>query len=402
MAKKRNRILKGFSRFAVKIKDFSGNSEYYDYNLLAVLILLIAFGLVILYSSSAYTAEIKKGDDMYYLIRQTVFASVSIVLVIIVPKFFDYHWLQKPALLFYFLAIAAMAAVLTPLGVEYNGARRWIWIISRSLTFQPAELAKIAVIILVPYLITKTGRYYKTFRGSLVPLLAGLLQAALAYLFTENMSTAIIIMMITLIIMFVAQTKKLVFFWDLLFTAFIAGGGILAKMLLSSSSGDGTSFRLNRILVWLHPEQYSDEGGYQILQGLYAIGSGGLFGKGLGNSTQKLGKLPEAMNDMIFSVVCEELGIFGGILLLILFGYLLYRLFFIAQNAPDLFGSLMVTGIFGHIALQVVLNICVVTNMIPNTGITMPFISYGGTALIFIMAEMAMALSVSRTIKFKN
>ena len=135
---------------------------------------------------------------------------------------------------------------------------------------------------------------------------------------------------------------------------------------------------------------------------LYAIGSGGLFGRGLGNSIQKLGSVPEAQNDMIFSIICEELGIFGGIFVLILFGYLLYRLFFIAQNAPDLFGSLIVTGIFIHIALQVILNIAVVLNLMPNTGVTLPFISYGGTSIVFLMLEMAIALSVARQIKFQE
>ena len=138
------------------------------------------------------------------------------------------------------------------------------------------------------------------------------------------------------------------------------------------------------------------------MQALYALGSGGLFGKGLGNSTQKLGSVPEAMNDMIFSIVCEELGVFGGVLLLVMFAFMLYRLFVIAQNAPDLYGSLMVTGIFGHISLQVILNICVVINLIPTTGVTLPFVSYGGTSLLFLMAEMAIALSVSRKIRFKT
>ena len=141
---------------------------------------------------------------------------------------------------------------------------------------------------------------------------------------------------------------------------------------------------------------------YQIMQALYALGSGGFFGKGLGNSNQKLGPLPEAQNDMIFSIVCEELGVFGGILLIGLFVYLLYRLLFIARNAPDLYGSLMVTGIFGHVALQVILNICVVINLIPTTGVTLPFVSYGGTSALFLMMEMAIALSVSRRITLKD
>lgn len=160
-------------------------------------------------------------------------------------------------------------------------------------------------------------------------------------------------------------------------------------------------YQMNRIYAWIDPEEFPLSNGFQVLQGLYAIGAGGLFGTGLGNSLQKLGFLPESQNDMIFSIICEELGIVGGVILLILFAYLLYRLFFIAQNAPDLFGSLLVSGVFIHIALQVILNIAVVVNLMPNTGVTLPFISYGGTSIMFLMAEMGMALSVSRQIKFK-
>src|SRR5699024_2804402 len=167
----------------------------------------------------------------------------------------------------------------------------------------------------------------------------------------------------------------------------------IAVAELALSVDDVESFRIQRSLVWLHPEEYTASEGYQVMQALYAIGSGGFFGKGLGNSAQKLGTIPEAQNDMIFSIVCEELGIFGAVMLLLLFCYLLYRLFFIAQNAPDLYGSLMVTGIFAHIALQVILNICVVINVIPTTGITLPFVSYGGTSVLFLMVEMGIALS---------
>ena len=164
----------------------------------------------------------------------------------------------------------------------------------------------------------------------------------------------------------------------------IAGARILGTMMETSGS-----FRLRRILVWLNPEKYASEGGYQIMQALYAIGSGGFFGKGLGNSAQKM-IIPEVQNDMILSIICEELGVFGAIMVLILFGMLLYRLLFIAQNAPDLYGSLIVTGIFAHIALQVILNVMVVINCIPTTGITLPFISYGGTSVLFLMAEMGL------------
>ena len=185
----------------------------------------------------------------------------------------------------------------------------------------------------------------------------------------------------------------------------LAGAGVVliavaVKALEGMSDVEG-GFRLQRILVWLHPEEYSGEGGFQVMQGLYAIGSGGFFGKGLGNSAQKM-IIPEVQNDMILSIICEELGVFGAIVVLTLFGMLLYRLMFIAKNAPDLYGSLIVTGIFAHIAIQVVLNVAVVLNLIPTTGITLPFISYGGTSILFLMAEMGLALGVSRRIQLEE
>lgn len=161
-------------------------------------------------------------------------------------------------------------------------------------------------------------------------------------------------------------------------------------------------YQLTRINVWLDPEAYPDTGGYQVLQGLYAIGSGGLFGKGLGESIQKLGFVPEAQNDMIFSIICEELGLFGAVGVILIFMFMIYRFMLIASNAPDLFGALLVVGVMAHIAIQVILNIAVVTNTIPNTGITLPFISYGGTSILFLMVEMGIVLSVSNQIKLEK
>ena len=201
---------------------------------------------------------------------------------------------------------------------------------------------------------------------------------------------------IAVVMIFIAHPKTKPFVVLALGTSVVAGS-VIAYMGMTMTTSD--NFRIRRILSWLHPEANMSSGGYQVLQGLYAIGSGGFFGKGLGNSAQKLGTIPEAQNDMIFSIVCEELGVFGAALLLLMFGYLLYRLFFIAQNAPDLYGTLVVTGIFVHIALQVILNLCVVLNLMPTTGITLPFVSYGGTSILFLMAEMGIALSVSGRIR---
>ena len=212
---------------------------------------------------------------------------------------------------------------------------------------------------------------------------------------TDNLSTAIIVAGITFAMVVVVHPKaKNYVIAAVVFVILAVVGARILGMIMETSG----NFRLRRILVWLDPEKYASDGGYQIMQALYAIGSGGFFGKGLGNSAQKM-VIPEVQNDMILSIICEELGVFGAIIVLVLFGLLLYRLVFIAQNAPDMYSSLVVTGIFAHIALQVVLNVGVVINLIPTTGITLPFISYGGTSILFLMTEMGIALGISRKIK---
>lgn len=371
-------------------------SAYYDYNLLAVVIILICFGLVMLYSASSYEASNEFGDDMFYFGRQALISAGAVAAALGISRV-DYHIFKKWSLHLFVLALILMAMVkFTPLGVASGGARRWL---NLGIQFQPAEIAKVAVILFLPFVILKMGKKVRQRKAVLTLLGIGLIQAAAAYLLTDNLSTAIIIMAISVVIVFLAHPQTRPFLVALLIAAAI----IAAILALLYMYVDGTDdFRLNRILTWFHPEEHQDTGGWQVLQGLYAIGSGGFFGKGLGNSVQKLSNIPEAQNDMIFSIICEELGLFGAILLLLLFGYLLYRLFFIAQNAPDLYGTLIVSGIFAHIALQVILNVCVVLNVIPTTGVTLPFVSYGGTSVLFLMSEIGVALSVARRIRLDS
>ena len=368
--------------------------QYFDYSMLAVLIFLICFGLVMLFSTSSYSALIKQGDSMFYLKRQLIFCVVGFLGMIIVSTI-DYHYYIKLAKPLYLFSIFLMALVKTPLGKTVNGARRWLRLPGNQ-QFQPAEIAKIAVILFIPVVIIELGKEAKTLNGILKILAWGGFNAACVYILTDNLSTGMIVLGITCILIFVMHPKTKPFLM-------LVGAGVVVVsagvFILSKTLETSTSFRLHRVIAWLHPEKYASDGSYQTLQGLYAIGSGGFFGKGLGNSAQKLGTIPEAQNDMIFSIVCEELGVFGAALLLLMFGYLLYRLFFIAQNAPDLYGTLVVTGIFVHIALQVILNLCVVLNLMPTTGITLPFVSYGGTSILFLMAEMGIALSVSGRIQ---
>ena len=310
-------------------------------------------------------------------------SALGIVAMLFISRIPYKFWMQLSTLA-YFVALVLCTAVIF-VGTSAKGQSRWLRI--GPIQFQPSEIAKIAVIIFLATIIYKTPKRIGEIMSLLKIML--LISPVLAVVAYNNLSTAIIILGIAVCMLFVASPKYLQF---ILMGIGVCLFGALFILL--------ASYRAERVMIWLHPEDY--EKGYQTLQGLYAIGSGGLFGKGLGESMQKLGFIPEAQNDMIFSIICEELGIFGGIFVLILFGYLLYRLFFIAQNAPDLFGSLIVTGIFIHIALQVILNIAVVLNLMPNTGVTLPFISYGGTSILFLMLEMAIALSVARQIKFQE
>ena len=371
--------------------------HYFDYSLLAIIIFLMCFGLVMLYSISSYEARTEYGDGMYFLKRQGLIGLGSIVVMMWVSRL-DYHMFSKYAAMSYWGSMLLLALVkFKPLGIEVNGARRWFRLPANQ-SFQPAEIMKIAVIIFIPYLICRMGNKVHTLKGSLGVVEWGGLAALGVYVLTDNLSSAIIVMGISCCILFVGHKKQKIFLWIAGggLAVFVAGSYILGRLLENS-----TSFRLRRIIAWLNPEKYASTISFQTVQGLYAIGSGGFFGKGLGNGVQKT-VIPEVQNDMILSAICEELGVFGAIIILVLFGLLIYRLLFIAQNAPDLYGALIMTGIMSHIAIQVILNVMVVTNMMPNTGITLPFISYGGTSILFLMIEMGMALGISRRIKLEG
>lgn len=370
--------------------------QYLDYGLLAVVIFLVCFGLVMLYSTSYYAGQTKFNDGMFFFKKQCRAALIGVVAMLIVSKF-PVKLYERLALFAYLISFPILLLVWTPLGVEAYGARRWISIPILG-SFQPAELTKLAVIIFIPILICKVGPKIKIFKVWMKILLLGAIAAAGVFFITDNLSSALIVMGIVLAMIFVAHPKTKE--W-IMFAGGLAAVALISVRILDKIMDTSSDFRLRRILVWLHPEQYSDDGGYQIMQGLYAIGSGGFFGKGLGNSAQKM-VIPEVQNDMILSIICEELGVCGVIVLFTLFAMMLYRLMFIAQNAPNMYSSLIVTGIFAHIAIQVVLNVCVVLNVIPTTGISLPFVSYGGTALLISMAEIGMALGISRKIKLEE
>lgn len=351
--------------------------EPFDYSLLLIVLILVVFGLVMLYSTSAYNGQVKFADSGYYLKKQLFATSLGLMAMYVVSRI-DYHKWERLAVLGYLFSLVLSTAVLF-FGDEYNGSKRWLSL--GPVSFQPSEFAKLAVILLLASVISRRVKKMTSLWQMFLVML--LILPIVGLVGTNNLSTAIIIMGIAVILVFVASPKYIQFVG-----MGVLGVGFLAIFLSVES------YRLERLAIWRNPEAY--EKGYQTLQGLYAIGSGGIFGVGYGNSMQKLGFVPEAQNDMIFSIVCEEFGLFGATLVILLFLLLVWRLLMIAVHVTDLFGCLIAVGIMGHIMIQVILNIAVVTNTIPNTGITLPFISYGGTSVLFLLSEMGLALNVSR------
>lgn len=390
-----------------------------DTNLIVITMFLIVFGLIMVYSASYYKYSLS-GNSMYLLKKQAVMSVVGFVAMFVVSDI-NYHFWKKKWVVYLagFLSVMLTMVLLTryfgdksPLNFTHtaNGATRWIKI--GGFKMQVAEPVKLAVIVITAWLIDKIGSkeiYWKKFTKkhwifTTVIMVPGVGMAGLLGVISSNMSSALIIAMIGLVMYFAWHPKSAFFYVAVLLG--IIGIGIMIYVLSNQgpvdTEGAKEGFRLTRIRAWLDPYSYESETSYQSLQALYAIGSGGLFGKGLGNSIQKLGKIPEPYNDFIFSIVCEELGVMGASLLILMFIYLLYRIFVIAQRAEDLFGRMLVTGVFSHIALQVVMNIAVVTGSMPNTGVTLPFISYGGTATVFLMIEIGIVLNVQKWSEYRR
>ncbi len=367
--------------------------HYMDYSLLFSVIFLLLFGLIMVYSASSYEASLKFDDSAFYLKNQARATALGFLVMLVIARI-DYHFWRVTALPAYIFSLILVFLVLTPLGVTRNGARRWLDI---GISVQPAEAAKVGVILLFAAYLCKYGKKLSsTGTGLFLCLAAAGIPAGMVLFITSNMSSAIIIFGIAAVMVFVSSPKTLPFI--LIALAAVGGAALIVYLVVHDIIPEGISFRMARIRAWLQPEAYASGTGYQTLQALYSIGAGGVFGKGLGQSTQKLGFVPEAQNDMIFSIICEELGLFGAVAIMFMFIILIWRFVIIARNAPDKYGAFLVTGVMAHIAIQVILNIAVVTNSIPNTGITLPFISYGGTSVLFLLFEIGLALSVSRSI----
>ena len=373
-----------------------------DLPFLMLVLLLLGIGLIMMFSASYATAYYHDGDPLIYITRQAMFGGVGVVAMYLVSKinYQTFRWMAMPALVG---SIVLLILVYTPLGVVHNGARRWL---NLGIEFQPSEFAKIAVILFFAARLckrdTEKHKRYKnrTLMGrtlnrldrigfmELVPYAAILLLVAGLVVKQPHLSGTLLIL---------AGGASVLFAAGIHWGWFVAGGSIVGMGMWAIITL--TPYMTARINLWLDPWSQRQGDGYQTVQSLIAMGSGGLLGRGLGNSMQKMLYIPEPENDFVFPIVVEELGFVGGLVVLILFALLILRGYWLALHARDKFGALTIVGIISLLAVQVFLNIGVVTNLIPNTGISLPFFSYGGTALMIQLAEMGMVLSVSRQIR---
>lgn len=390
-----------------KLSAFVNRMERIDFKIITCVLMLNIFGIMMVYSASSYGCSLNedfKFDSLYLVKRQAAFALGGFILMLFLGKFLNYNYLRKLAVPIYIIGILSLFLLFTGLAYSSHNATRWIKLGPVSL--QVSEITKIATTITMAAFFTRykeifrrTDRY--EFLALVYALFLGIFPAGLVFKLSDNLSTALIIAGIMFLLMFVFTDHTKIYI-GLVLLGFVAiflvwkiyGANLPSPQELAK---DDTSFRIKRIAAWIDPERYAEDDGYQSLQSLYAVASGGITGKGLGKSVQKLDKIPEAQNDMIFAVVCEELGVIGAVVLLGLFIYLVYYMIRVAINSENFFGRALALGFAFHIALQVLINVGVVLMILPNTGVSLPFISYGGSAIVITLAEMGVVLSIERT-----
>lgn len=363
--------------------------EVVDYRIIVSVVFLVMFGLIMIYSASSA----QYGTSM--MKKQLIVGVIGIVLMLVI-SYVDYHIYARWAGAIYVISVLSLFLVKVPgLGVTKNGASRWIEIAGQS--FQPSELLKPAMVILMAYLLTQMGQKLAYFKADVYLLIPGAIAVVLILYVTRNLSTSLIVLGIVVVMFFVAYPDKKIWYWIGIGLLVAAVAALLYyKVVILKEHAEGASYRTSRILAWLYPDEYPDDS-MQARFSLYAIGFGGLLGRGLGSGTMKY-YIPEPMNDFIFAVIAEELGLVGCAMVLGLFIYQVWRILSVARHARDRIGGYMALGIGVHVALQVILNIGVATSILPNTGISLPYISYGGTALLLQLCEMGIVMNISRQI----
>ena len=354
-----------------------------DYPFLFLVLLLLTVGLAMLYSASYAQSEYDTGYEIStkYLQKQAVCAAIGLVAMYFFSRIPVGFWYRLAWPLYGFSIVLLLSVLL--IGEEVNGARRWINI--AGIQFQPSEVAKFTMILLFARLTRSFGQDAKQFRYGVLGFGMALLGILIPLALEKHLSAFMLMGMVAVVMMFVAGTSPK---W------LLAGAGAAAVFVVIYISLMG--YAGDRVTAWLHPEQDPGDTGYQILQSLYAIGSGGLFGLGYGKSRQKYLYLPFQYNDYIFAICCEELGLVGAVSIIVLFAVTIQRGYWIALQGRDRFSTVLAAGLVTLIAVQTILNLCVVTNLLPSTGIALPFFSYGGTALAVNLGEMGIVLSISR------
>lgn len=428
-----------FIRFRNRIRRFL-TQGYYDYSLIFLVICLCLFGIMMVYSTTSYS-DIQLGRSEWYSTLKQFKTLILCVVGMFIVSMINYHLYGKVIFVGIYIVLLGLFIALLVSGTTANASQRWLNL--GPFYIQPSEIAKPGIIVMLSAFLNskygvmmrkqrnqKRSRVVKEenkirvregkpklrvkdeaieygmlgrFSGNNLFFIGGflLMSPFLILIVSENLSTAIIVFLIIFGMFFIVSDKKKIF-------AVMAIAMVLLIVIVILRIRETGSFPLmkdyqvTRIKMWLDPDSDPAGKGYQILQGLYTIGSGGLFGRGLGSSVQKLGLLPEAQNDMVFCIVCEELGLFGAMLVLFVFVLLLWRILFIIRNAPDYHGFLLAVGIFLHFSFQILMNIAVTTNMMPNTGVILPFISNGGSALMASLAEVGILLNISRKIRVKQ
>lgn len=360
------------------------NKKPIDFPILLTTVILVAIGVVMVFSASFYYSSQRWGDSLYFFKRQCLWAVIGFAAMFVASRI-DYSKLQKYSRIFLIISVIMLVAVLI-IGEERNGAKRWLGI--GSMTIQPAEVAKFAVIFFISDTISRgKGKIKYFFKGMLPILLVSGLVFGLIIL-QPNLSTAGSILILTLIMLFVGGARL----WQLAFLLLSGAAGAAALVMAEE-------YRMKRLFAFLDPWADPLESGWQLIQSLYSLGSGGLFGLGLAKSRQKLLYLPYPETDFIFAIIGEELGFVGAAVIILLFLVLIWRGIRVAVSAPDLFGTLLATGIISMITIQVVINIAVVTASMPPTGLPLPFISYGGSSLAIFLASIGVLLNISKHCK---
>ncbi|MGL4914109.1 MAG: stage V sporulation protein E [Romboutsia sp.] len=370
---------------ALKKRIDKGIKTEFDSVIFYTTMILVFIGIIMVFSASFVQSSFKHDDAYYFLKRNVIFAVLGFICMITMSNI-DYRFWKKNAKPVCIVAMILLVLVVTPLGTKINGARRWLGI--GAFSIQPAEIAKFATIIVTAKLIEKKYDNIKSLKNGILPLILIPGIFFILIMLQPNMSTAGTIILVVFVMIFVAGMDM-----KIVAGMFVSGVGLFLALALTSP------YRLKRVLSFLDPFQDPLGNGYQVIQGLYALGSGGLFGMGLGKSQQKWFYIPEPQNDFIFAIIGEELGLVGCAVVIMLFVILVYRCVRIALKCTNVFACMVVMGIGAQIGIQAALNIAVATSSMPVTGVALPFISYGGTSLIIFMSAVGIVLNISKHVK---